>query len=79
MKENKLKRFLNKKRCYTLIVVMILLVLSYIGLFKVGVEYLLNKGNSEYVFFNELVAKVYDRELLKEYSTMSLAYVDDFK
>ena len=121
MKENKLKRFLNKKRCYTLIVVMILLALSYIGLFKVGVEYLLNKGNSEYVFFDELVAKVYDivylwilgllfiviaiiidtmsyqtrkfslskvdfingkeiyRELLKEYSTMSLAYVDDFK
>lgn len=121
MKENKLKRFLNKKRSYTLIVVMILVTLSYMGLLKVGVEYLINKGNSEYVFFDRLVAEVYNivniwivgilfiaiaividtmsyqirhfslskvdfingkeiyRELLKEYSAMSLAYIDDFK
>lgn len=121
MKENKLKRFLNKKRCYTLIVVMILVAISYISLLKLGVEYLFNKGNSEFVFFDELVIKAYDivylwilgllfivialiidtmsyqtrkfslskvdfingkeisRELLREYSVMSLAYIDDFK
>lgn len=121
MKENKLKRFLNKKRCYTLIVVVILLVISYIGLFKVGIEYLLNRENSEYVFLDRILEKVYDiinlwlygiifivialiidsmsyqirkfslskvdfingkeisRELLKDYSVMSLAYIDNFK